>query len=145
MNSYPRGWEVSIREPIDFAINWLTVNPYFVAVTKFIRASIFLYLLDPLDAFLVGLPWWFVIAALGLIVLVSVSLKFALIPVGFMFFLAAAGLWEISIFILAGTSVSVLIGRLAGDMEEGAGGLVVVVVCATMPERGKVSDNKGRY
>ena len=43
------------------------------------------------------------------------------------------------------TSVSVLVGRPAGDMEEGAGGLVVVGVCATMPERGKVSDNKGRY
>lgn len=114
MNSYPRGWELSIRDPIDFAIDWLTVNPYFVAVTKFIRTSIFLYLLDPLDTFLVGLPWWYVIAMLGVIVLVSVSWQFALITVAFLFFLAAAGLWEISIFTLAGTSVSVLICMVLG-------------------------------
>ena len=40
---------------------------------------------------------------------------------------------------------SALVGRPAGDVEVGAGGLVVVGVCATMPERGKVSGNKGRY
>lgn len=109
MNSYPSSWEVSIREPIDYVIEWLTINPTFIAVTQFIRTFIFLYLLDPLDKFLVGLPWWYVMAALALIVWISTSLRFAIVTLVFLFFLAAAGLWEISLFTLAGTAVSVLI------------------------------------
>jgi len=114
MNSFPSELEFSIREPIDFAVNWLTVNPTFINVTKFIRSTIFLYLLDPLDSFLSGLPWWYVMGALGLIVWKSTTLKFALVTTGFLFFLAAAGLWEISMFTLAGTCVSVLICMLFG-------------------------------
>ena len=114
MNSFPSTLELSIREPIDFAINWLTVNPTFIGITKFIRSSIFLYFLDPLDSMLSGLPWWYVMAMLGLIVWASTSLKFALTTIGFLFFLAAAGLWEISMFTLAGTAVSVGICMVIG-------------------------------
>ena len=114
MNSYPRALEFSIREPIDFAINWLTVNPTFISVTKGIRSVVFLYLLDPLDSFLAGLPWWYVMGLLGLIVWKSTTLKFAVVTTAFLVFLAAAGLWEISMFTLAGTSVSVVICMLLG-------------------------------
>ena len=114
MSSYPRELELSIREPIDFAINWLTVNPTFIGITKSIRSIVFLYLLDPLDSFLTGLPWWYVMGLLGLIVWKSTSLKFAFVTTAFLVFLAASGLWEISMFTLAGTSVSVLICMLFG-------------------------------
>ncbi len=114
MNSYPRELELSIREPIDFAINWLTINPTFIGITKGIRSFVFLYLLDPLDSFLTGLPWWYVMGLLGLIVWKSTTLKFAIATTSFLVFLAAAGLWEISIFTLAGTSVSVAICMLLG-------------------------------
>jgi len=114
MNSFPADWELSFREPVDFAINWLTINPTFIGITKFIRSTIFLYFLDPLDSFLSGLPWWYVMAILGLIVWKSTTLKFAFITTAFLVFLAAAGLWEISMFTLAGTSVSVGICMLVG-------------------------------
>ena len=114
MNTYPSDWELSIREPIDFAIDWLTVNPTFIGITKFIRSTIFLYFLDPLDSFLSGLPWWYVMAVLGLIVWKSTTLKFAFITTAFLVFLAAAGLWEISMFTLAGTAVSVGLCMLFG-------------------------------
>ena len=114
MNSYPAILEVSFREPIDFVIDWLTVNPTFIGITKFIRSTIFLYFLDPLDSFLSGLPWWYTMAILGLIVWKSTTLKFALTTTAFLLFLAAAGLWEVSMFTLAGTSVSVGICMLVG-------------------------------
>ncbi len=114
MNSFPSALELSIREPIDYVVNWLTINPTFIGITKFIRSSVFLYLLDPLDSFLSGLPWWYVMAILGLIVWKSTTLKFALITTAFLFFLAAAGLWEISMFTLAGTVVSVAICMVIG-------------------------------
>ena len=114
MNSFPKGWEISLREPIDAGIDWLTVNPTFIGITKAIRSSIYLYLLNPLDVFLVGLPWWYLMALIAVIVWASVSWQFAIITVLFMFFLAAAGLWETTLFTLAGTCVSVLICMLLG-------------------------------
>lgn len=113
-NTFPRALEISFREPIDVAIDWLTVNPTFITITKFIRATIFLYLLDPLDVFLAGLPWWYVIIAIGLVVWASVSWKFALVTALFFFLVGAAGLWEIMLFTLAGTSVSVIVCMVVG-------------------------------
>jgi len=114
MSSYPSNLELSFREPIDFAVDWLTVHPGFIGVTKLIRAFIFLYLLDPLDSFLSGLPWWYIMAMLGLIVWISVNARFAVVTVLFLVFLGAAGLWEVSMFTLAGTSVSVIICMIIG-------------------------------
>ncbi len=114
MSTFPDWLAISFRDNITYAIDWLTINPTFITITKFIRSSVFLYLLDPLDRFLGGLPWWYLMAVLGLIVWVSTSLRFALVTMVFLFFLAAAGLWEISLFTLAGTSVSVLICLVIG-------------------------------
>ena len=114
MNTYPKDWEVSFREPIDTVIDWLTVNPTFIGITKAIRSSIYLYLLNPLDLFLSGLPWWYLMIVIALIVWASVSWQFALVTLVFLFFIAAAGLWELTLFTLAGTSVSVIICMLVG-------------------------------
>lgn len=114
MNSFPEQMEVSFREPIDFAVDWLTVNPTFIGITQGMRSFIFLYLLDPLDSFLSGLPWWYFTGLLGLIVWKSTTLTFALVTSAFLLFLAAAGLWEVSMFTLAGTSVSVFICMALG-------------------------------
>jgi len=66
------------------------------------------------EVFLSGLPWWYFMTLLGLIVWMSTSLKFALVTTAFLLFLAAAGLWEVSMFTLAGTSVSVVICMVFG-------------------------------
>lgn len=114
MSTFPRNWEFSLREPIDAVINWLTINPTFIGITKAIRSAIYLYLLNPLDLFLSGLPWWYLMPLIGLIVWASVSWQFALVTLVFLFFTAAAGLWEQTLFTLAGTSVSVIICMLVG-------------------------------
>jgi len=114
MNTFPRAWELSLRDPIDAAINWLTVNPTFIGITKAIRSTIYLYLLNPLDLFLSGLPWFYLMALIALIVWVSVSWQFAIITLLFLLFLAAADLWELTLFTLAGTSVSVAICMVIG-------------------------------
>ncbi|MEM7259184.1 MAG: ABC transporter permease subunit [Pseudomonadota bacterium] len=114
MNTFPSDWELSLRAPIDTAIDWLTVNPTFIGITKAIRSTIFLYLLNPLDLFLSGLPWWYLMALIVVIVWASVSWQFALVTLLFMMFLASAGLWETTLFTLAGTCVSVVICMLVG-------------------------------
>ena len=114
VGDFPSWLEVSFRDSIDTAIDWLTVNPGFIAVTKFIRTTIYLYLLNPLDVFLTGLPWWYVIALLGIIVWASVSWQFAIVTAVIFFLVGAAGLWETSLYTLAGTTVSVLVCMVVG-------------------------------
>jgi len=53
-------------------------------------------------------------AVLGLIVWVSVNRRFAIVTVLFLVFLGATGLWEVSMFTLAGTAVSVVVCMLLG-------------------------------
>ena len=57
--------------------------------SKGIKAFTYLYLLNPLVSFLTHLPWWYTIAAFGLIALVSAGWKFALSTVLALLFIAA--------------------------------------------------------
>ena len=114
IGDFPRDWEISIREPIDKLVADLTVYPPFIAVTQWIRASVYLYLLQPLDRFLVELPWFYVVGLLGLIVWRSVGWAFAVVTVVSLFFVGAANLWPITMYTLAGTTVSVVICMLIG-------------------------------
>ena len=114
IGDFPREWEISIREPIDKVIADLTVYPPFIAVTQWIRASVYLYLLEPLDRFLVELPWFYVVGLLGLIVWRSVGWGFAVVTIVSLFFVGAANLWPIAMYTLAGTAVSVVICMAIG-------------------------------
>ncbi|MEM7505654.1 MAG: ABC transporter permease subunit [Pseudomonadota bacterium] len=114
IGDYPRDWEISIRKPIDQAIDALTVYPPFIAITQAIRTGVYLYLLNPLDKFLIGLPWWYVIGVLALVIWRLVGWRFALVAVACLFFVGAAGLWEITMYTLAGTAVSVVICMILG-------------------------------
>ena len=121
--SVPRGWriggfpkalEVSIREPVDAAIEWLTVYPRFIAVTQWIRTSVFLYLLQPLDQFLTYLPWWYVTALFTGLVWLGAGWRLALLTLASLLFCGAAGLWNLTMYTLAGTTVSVLVCLVIG-------------------------------
>ena len=114
IGDYPREWEISIREPIDKVVADLTVYPPFIAVTQWIRAAVYLYLLAPLDRFLVELPWFYVAGLVGLIVWRSVGLGFAVVTTVALFFVGAADLWAITMYTLAGTTVSVVICMVIG-------------------------------
>ena len=118
IGSFPRSWEISFREPADSAVAWLAVNPSFIAFTKGMRAFIYLYILNPLDVFFVGLPWWYVLAAFFVIVSLSVDRTFAIVTVLAFLFTGFADLWGITMYTLASTiaavSVCVVIGLPIG-------------------------------
>ena len=114
IGDFPREWEISIRAPIDKVVADLTVYPPFIAVTQWIRASVYLYLLAPLDRFLVELPWFYVAGLVGLIVWRSVGWGFAIVTAIALFFVGAANLWPITMYTLAGTTVSVVICMAIG-------------------------------
>ena len=114
IGDWPREWEISIRKPIDRIVEDLTVYPPFIAVTQWIRTSVYLYLLEPLDRFLVELPWFYVVGLIGLVVWRSVGWGFAIVTTVSLFFVGAANLWNVAMYTLAGTTVSVVICMVIG-------------------------------
>lgn len=112
--SYPGALEFSIREPVDAAIEWLTLNPGFIAVTKWIRATVYLYFLNPLDTFLTHLPWWYVTALATGLVWMAAGWRLAAFTFAALMFCGAAGLWDLTMYTFAGTVVSVLICLIVG-------------------------------
>lgn len=111
---FPEQLQFTFRGPVDDAVNWLAVNPSFIGFTKGLKAFIYLYILNPLDKFIVGLPWWYVLAAFFLVVWRSVGMKFALVTVLSLFFTGAAGLWDITMYTLASTIASVAVCIIIG-------------------------------
>ncbi|MEM9735699.1 MAG: ABC transporter permease subunit, partial [Pseudomonadota bacterium] len=114
LGSYPRALEFSIREPIDAAVEALTVNPAFIAVTKAIRTVTFLYFLKPIDQFLTHLPWWYVTALITGGIYLAAGGRLALLTFLSLIFCGAAGMWEMTMYTITGTAVSVLFCLVLG-------------------------------
>jgi glycine betaine/proline transport system permease protein len=115
---FPKNWQITLRGPVDDLINWLVVEPTFIGITKGIRAFIYLYILNPLDQFIGGLPWWYVLLVFFVVVRASAGMGFAVVTVVSLLFTGAAGLWGVTMYtlatILASVSVCVVIGLPLG-------------------------------
>jgi len=111
---FPRSWQFTIRGPVDDAVDWLAVNPVFIGMTKGLKAFVYLYILNPLDKFLVGLPWFYVMAAMFVIVWRSAGIGFALVTLAALMFTALSGLWSVAMYTLASTTASIAVCILFG-------------------------------
>jgi len=114
IGNFPSDWEITFRGPVDDLVNWLTVEPTFIGITKGIRAFIYLYILNPLDVFLNGLPWWYVLLVFFVVVRVSAGMNFAIVTVLALLFTGAAGLWYVTMYTLASTVASVAVCIIIG-------------------------------
>ena len=115
---FPKDWQFTIRKPIDEAVHYLTVNPNFYAFTTWLKESIFFYILNPLESFFTGLPWFYVLAGFFVISYFSAGKWFALIAFGLLFFTGLSGVWELTMetlaAILASVAVCIIIGLPLG-------------------------------
>ena len=107
IGSFPSEWKLSIRQPIAETVKSLTVNPSFIGFTKGLRAFVYLNLLNPLDTFLTHIPWWYTMGIFAAIGYFTVGLRFAIITVLLLFFIAACGIWTQSMVTLSSVLVSV--------------------------------------
>ncbi|MBY8977513.1 ABC transporter permease subunit [Rhodobacteraceae bacterium NNCM2] len=114
IGGYPGSLEFSIREPVDQAIAWLTVNPAFIAVTQTIRSVVYLYFLEPIDIFLTHLPWWYITALFTGAVWFAAGHRLALLTFASLMFCGASGLWNLTMYTLNGTLVSAIFCLLVG-------------------------------
>ena len=111
---FPKDWQFTIRKPIDNAIDSLIVNPYFYGFTKGLKEFIFFYILNPLEIFLIGLPWLFVLGAFFVISFYSAGMIFAIVAVCLLFFTGLSGVWELTMQTLAAIVASVVVCVLIG-------------------------------
>ena len=118
IGSFPRDWQFTIRKPIDEAVHYLTVNPNFYAFTTWLKETIFYYILNPLETFFTGLPWFYVLAGFAFISYFSAGKWFALVAFCLLFFTGLSGVWLLTMetlaAILASVAVCVLIGLPLG-------------------------------
>lgn len=114
IGSFPKALQFTLRGPVDDAVDWLTVEPTFIGITKGIKTVIYLYLLNPLDKFFTGLPWWYVLMAFFVIVRVSAGTVFAIVTVLALTFTGAVGLWDITMYTLASTIAAVAVCVFVG-------------------------------
>jgi len=111
---FPRDWEFSFRTPVNQYMDELTSNESFYNVTQGIKKTLFFGLINPLNVFLKGLPWWYT-----MLVFVSGAYLFSGRPLAIgtllgMLFIGAADLWGFSMITLSTVVVSVLICFLIG-------------------------------
>ena len=118
IGSFPRDWQFTIRKPIDEAVHYLTVNPNFYAFTTWLKETIFYYILNPLETFFTGLPWFYVLAGFAFISYFSAGKWFALVAFCLLFFTGLSGVWLLTMetlaAILASVAVCVIIGLPLG-------------------------------
>ncbi|MGB1148400.1 MAG: ABC transporter permease, partial [Alphaproteobacteria bacterium] len=111
---YPDSLMFSMRDPVDNAVDWLAANKIFAAFSKGLRAVIFLYVLQPLDNFFVGLPWFYTLAMLFVLAWAAGGRVFAGVVTFLMFLTGVAGIWEPTMETLAATLASVAICVVIG-------------------------------
>ena len=114
IGGFPESINFSFREPVDDAVAWLTVNPSFIAFTKGLRAVVYLGFLDPLNTYLVHLPWYFIMFVLVFASWKLIGGKFAATCLVLLLFMGACGLWTEAMLTLSSVFVSVLICMVMG-------------------------------
>ena len=111
---YPDSLMFRMRGPVDDSVDWLASNKIFASFSKGLRAFTFLYLLDPLEKFLVGLPWFYALGGLFLMAWAAGGWRFAAV-VSFLMFLTGVGnIWVPTMETIAATLASVLVCVVVG-------------------------------
>ncbi|MBC6441641.1 MAG: ABC transporter permease subunit [Rhodobacteraceae bacterium] len=106
---YPKALQFTFRQQVDSFVDWLAVEPFFVAFSKGLRAVIYLYLLNPVDSFLVGLPWFYTLAVLFVIAWDTAGGRFAGVVTAMMFLCGLAGIWAETMETMSATITAVFI------------------------------------
>ena len=112
--NFPKAWEHRFRTPVNQYMDVLVTNETFYAITTGIKKGLYFGLINPLNTFLKGLPWWYTcLVFVGVAYLVS-GRALALITFIGLLFIGATDLWAFSMITLSTVTVSVLICFVVG-------------------------------
>ena len=112
--NYPKAWEYRFRTHVNQYKDVLVTNETFYAITTGIKKGLYFGLINPLNTFLKGLPWWYTsVFFVAVAYLVSGRALAAITFIGFLF-IGATDLWAFSMITLSTVTVSVLICFIIG-------------------------------
>ena len=113
-SGFPKAWEYRFRTPVNQYMDVLVTNETFYAITTGIKKGLYFGLINPLNTFLKGLPWWYTsVLFVGVAYLVSGRTLAVITFIGFLF-IGATDLWAFSMITLSTVTVSVLICFIIG-------------------------------
>ena len=111
---FPKAWEYRFRTPVNQYMDVLVTNETFYAITTGIKKGLYFGLINPLNTFLKGLPWWYTsLFFVAIAYLVSGRALAAITFIGFLF-IGATDLWAFSMITLSTVTVSVLLCFIIG-------------------------------
>ena len=112
-SEFPRFLQFSFAGPVNSAVDWATVNLYFI--TSWLRDSVIReFALGPIDSILTSTPWWlFLIFTVGIAYLRG-GIGVATLAFSGTIFLASTGVWEEAMETLSQVLTSVAIAAILG-------------------------------
>ena len=112
--NFPRAWEHRFRTPVNQYMDELVTNEVFYGITTWIKESLYFGLINPLNTFLKGLPWWYTsLIFICIARLISGRGLAIATAIGFLF-IGATDLWILGMITLSTVTVSVLICFIVG-------------------------------
>jgi len=113
-SKFPDTWEHRFRTPVNQYMDELVTNEVFYGITTWIKESLYFGLINPLNTFLKGLPWWYTSMIFTCIALLIRGRGLAIATaIGFLF-IGATDLWILGMITLSTVTVSVLICFIVG-------------------------------
>ncbi len=111
---FPRDWEYSFRTPVNQFMDELLGNDTFYNITQGIKKFLWFGIINPLNIFLKGLPWWYTSIVFVVGAYLCNGRGFAIATLVGMLYIGAADLWGFGMITLSTVITSVLICFIFG-------------------------------
>ena len=111
---FPRAWEYRFRTPVNQYMDELITNDLFYSITQGIKESLWYGMINPLNSFLKGLPWWYTSLVFVAGAYFFSGRGLAIVTLLGLLFIGATDLWLFAMITLSTVLVSVLICILFG-------------------------------
>jgi glycine betaine/proline transport system permease protein len=107
--NFPREWEYRFRTPVNQYMDELVTDKLFYAITQGIKETLWYGMINPLNSFLKGLPWWYTCLIFVVGAWLFSGRGLAIITLAGLLFIGATDLWLFAMITLSTVLVSVLI------------------------------------
>ena len=106
---FPKEWEYRFRTPVNQFMDELITNDIFYGITQGIKEALWYGLVNPLNTFFKGLPWWYTCAIFIAGAYLVSGRTLAILSLVGLLFIGATDLWLFGMTMITTVLVSVLI------------------------------------
>jgi glycine betaine/proline transport system permease protein len=111
---FPRDWEYSFRTPVNQYMDELVTDELFYSITQGIKEALWFGMINPLNTFFKGLPWWYTCLIFVAGAFLFSGRGLAIVALLGLLFIGATDLWLFGMITLSTVLVSVFICFVIG-------------------------------